>query len=203
MSDEKKTIPAPTPLVISRNNVSLTLTPKQFGKKSKNSGAWYQTPEISPATFTTVLPWFGEQFVCDTINKSARLIAQEILIGNVDETTGQLDEAKFALELADFTAGIAKLGDLEEDKEELEIQVNAITNDPEFEMPDEGVQMSERTQFLISEAKRLGKLIKPIRIQIADIEAKYALRAAKRKAKKEAAEKNAPVTDSKNVPVMS
>lgn len=188
MSDEKVVIPAPAPLTIVRNGSPKTLTPKQFGKKSKNAGAWYQTPETSPATFNDDIPWIGVQFLCDTFNKSARLICQDILIGNIDEATGVLDSEKYAAELADFTSGIAKLGDLEEDKEELELQLSNVTNDKEFEMPEEGTEMSERTQFLIAEARRLGKLIKPIRVQIDAIEAKYAIRSQKRKAAKAAQE---------------
>lgn len=190
MSDVKNEIPAPTPLSITRNNTSLTLTPKQFGKKSKNSGAWYQTPEISPASFETIVPWFGTQFVCDVINKASRLIGQDIYLGNISETDGKLDGVKYAAELTDFTEGIAKLGDLEEDKEELEIQLAAAVNDPLFTETDDNDVATEASKTLQVEAKRIGSLIKPIRKQIAAIEAKYALRSAARKAKAEAAKTN-------------
>lgn len=181
-------IPAPTPLKIVRNGLSKELVPMQFGKKSKNAGAWFQAPVMSPATFPDDATWFGQDFIVRTVNKVSRLICADIYIGNVNEETGVLNAENYAIELADFTSGIAKLADLEEDKEELEVALSTIVNDPDFAMPDEGETVSEKTASLVAEAKRLGKLIKPIRVQIAEIEAKYQARAAKRKAAKEAAE---------------
>jgi len=106
----------------------------------------------------------------------------DIYLDNIDETTGELNQAQMEADWADFTAGVAKLSDLEEQIGLLNDQMAPIVANPNFILDDPDQPTAEYVA-LAAQLRDLGKRIKPLRQQYAAISAVYKERAAKRKAK--------------------
>ncbi len=181
---ENKTAP-----VVKRNNIEKALTEMVFGKTSDNAGKKFWAPVID-VTNADDLAWAVADNLSGMVNKQLRLIFAEIYTDavkdNTNEATGILDQAGYDAQLAadwqDFTAGVAKLSDLEENIGLLQDQIGAIINNPEFQLDDEG-NKSPAMLALEGEVLALNKRITPLRKQYKAISEVYKERAAKRKDK--------------------
>lgn len=185
---EKK--PGSYPISIERNGITATLGVSKFGKLHSYKGHEFNTYETSQATFETDCKWLGLDFVTSVLNKRIRKDMGEIFVNAVENEDGTPRE-KFAMEqylkdLADFTAGEAKLADLQEDYEDLVAQQQELITKPEAsEMTNEG-QFTEAAQAILDQIRGLAPKINSIRASIKAIKDKYADRAAKREAAKAA-----------------
>lgn len=174
--------------VIVRNGVSKTFTPAIFGKKSNTAGAEFYYASVSEATFLTEdVPWIGISDLVDMVDKQMRNIGAGIFLDHFTDEKGQLVESKlndsnvveaYKIDLAEFTAGVAKLSDIQDQVDSLQDQNSALLDKAGADdVSDEDAQAYTQ-QILANNAK-----IKPLRIKIKDIQGKYAARAAARKAK--------------------
>lgn len=187
---------------ITRNGVSKTFVEQEFGKKSDNFGKKFFAPEltaegITPRVVTKEdgtgevqhgldIVWTGVDDLLTLTNKVLRQIFADIYTDNLDDK-GVFNEANWALDAADFSAGVAKLGDIEAELEELGLKQQEYVMDPDFVM-EEDATVSPRAAELTKLMKEISSKIKPLRVQKAAIEAKYKERADKRKARKAAAD---------------
>lgn len=182
MSNNKLTAP-----VIVRNNIEKTFTPAIFGKKSKTAGAEFFYASVSEATFDTDVQWIGKGEVVDFLDKALRGIGAGIFLDHFTNEAGELLADKmgdsntieaYKLDLADFTAGVAKLADIQEQVDRLQDENSALLDKAGADDVSEEDAQGYTQQILANNAK-----IKPLRVKIKDIQSKYAVRAAARKAK--------------------
>lgn len=174
--------------VISRNDVTKELSEQVFGKKSDNAGKKFFAPVLSLSDWDNDVLWLGKDTMIGGMNKILRNIFAGIYLDNLDPITGVLNEESWAAEAADFTAGVAKLSDLEEELDDLQALQQSFALDDEFGATDSNGVKTPRAIELESEIKKTADKIRPLRAQRDQIQAKYADRAAKRKASKEAKE---------------
>lgn len=173
-----------------RNNRSLVLSKQVFGKKSPNAGKEFYAPSsaggLPPQEY---IEWFGLTDVLNTLDRSARKIFGDIYLDNVDKTTGILNEEQMELDWADFSAGYAKLSDIDDQLDDLQALQQSYALDDQFGETVDGTTEGPKTERAM-ELERLitetALRIKPLRIQKSTIEAKYAERTAKREKKKAA-----------------
>ena len=213
MSEHKHEIKVP---VITRNGVNKTLTEMVFGKKSDNAGKKFFAPVIDISLIQDV-SWAGLDNLNGIANKVLRGIFADLFVDNIDEKTGIFNHANWEIEAADFTAGVAKLSDLEEQldilsAEQMELAENENFGAKEFvldahgeKIPDESgendgtpwegfkARFTAEAEELSRSIQKLNAKVRPLRIQKKTIEAKYAERAAKRKAKEEASKSKTAV----------
>jgi Xaa-Pro aminopeptidase len=184
---------------ITRNGVSFTLSEQVFGKKAPNKGKTFFAPEATPANWDSFVVWAGLDNIINPINRVLRRTFADIFLdeANWDDMQvvkdgenkgeivgGTINMERYLADCADFTAGVAKLSDLQDQIDELQDQLSALAMDPGYIL-DDNDQPTE-TYVKISEQMRdITKKIRPIKQQKAAIELKYAERAAKRKAKEE------------------
>lgn len=171
--------------VIERNGVKKLLIVDEFGKKSNYKGIKFPRPEFSIGDFENDSKWCGLDWVVALMNKSARLIFGDLFVDDDYQKefseTGKYPWEKWKADAEAFTAGIAKLKDLMDDKEELVAQQQALVADPLFSLG-EGEESTPAYVELTEKIKLLGKKIAPLTKQIADIRAKYAARIEKKEA---------------------
>lgn len=174
------------PVVVSRNGVDKTLERVVFGKKSPNKGKPFWAPSVTPDTLQKDIEWIGFDDTSSMLSRSLRQIFADIYVDNIDETTGEFNEQKYLLDIADFSGGVEKLSEIEEQLEEYYAVQQACALDDEFGVTDDSGALTEKAQELQKTVSEIALKIKPLKVKKADIEKKYADRAAKRKARKEA-----------------
>lgn len=193
MSDTATTATAPVtpPPVITRNGSDKTLKEFVFGKKSNFSGHKFFAPETSVADLSKDLPWYSENWVVDMVNRVSKKVFGDIYIDMLDtdeyKASGKFPWDQWKKDAEDFTAGVAKLGDLLEEIDELQGIQQTLAQDPKFELDADDNPTPDYTR-IAEQMKEIAKKIKPLRNQVAAIKAKYQERADKREAKKQAAE---------------
>ena len=190
--------------VINRNNTSLTLAKEVFGKKSKEHvGKEFFAPQIGDSlpvlvkdvdvngtkqdvlTNINSLLWIGIEDMVGILDTSMRRIAAEIYLDNLDEKTGQFNQAQWELDIADFSAGFDRLSDIETQLDNLAAEQVKIVDDENFGAEDANGVKTEAAAALEKELHNINSKVKPLRIKKATITAKYAARAAVRVARKE------------------
>lgn len=176
------------PPVVIRNESSKTLSLTEFGKKSPNKGVPFFTPVFTADTFQEDVKWAGIDEVTATLNREYRGIFGDIFIDNRDEKTGDINWDALQADWADFTAGVQKLSDIEDEIETIQDKQNELINDPNFEMTEEGVAVTAEAVAIKKQMIENTVKIKALRAQREVISAKYAVRAEKRKANKAAKE---------------
>lgn len=185
MSEHTHTAPVVKIPVITRNGVALELKKQAFGKKSPNVGKSFFAPVIDINNVDDV-KWVGADDINGFVNKNLRAISGGIYLDNIDEKTGVFNYANWELEMAEFSAGVDKLSDLEDELDALQGEQQSIVLDDRFgEVGDNG-EPTEYATELSTRAKAIAQKIKPIRIKRDSITEKYKARAAARKAKEEA-----------------
>lgn len=181
------------PLVITRNGVEWTFTTATFGKRSKAfKGKEFPVPTFSKENFDKGVIWFGIDDVLQSMNKTARRIGGEIFTASWEDNFGEgakhaskeaaveAFNAQIAADWVDFSAGIVKLSDIQDDIDELvDEQQTLIASTPESQ---------EDVDKMFLRLKELAAQIQPLKAEAAAITAKYAVRAEKRKATKAAKE---------------
>ena len=174
--------------VVNRNGIDKALVGMVFGKKSDNAGKHFFAPVLSEENFENDAKWMGIGELISLANTWLRKTFGEIMLDNIDEKTGILNEEQMKLEWADFSAGVQKLSDIDDQLDELQALQQSYALDEDFGATnDEGVK-TERAVELEALIKQVAAKIKPLRVQKATIEAKYAERAEKRKQKKAASD---------------
>ncbi len=171
--------------VITRNDVSKTLSKAVFGKRSNNAGVEFYTPTFSIASIDDDIKWLGPDWIVSLANKTARRIFGSIYLENLDEE-GKLNVESWQNDAERFTTGFAKLGELETEIEELMDEQQALV-DKFSEMVANGDMESPAANELKNKMMELAGQIKPLRLNAAAITEEYKERVAIRKAKKEAA----------------
>jgi len=179
--------------VVPRNGVSLTLEAQVLGKMHDKAGQRFWAPVIDVSNPDHVA-WAVAESLSSIVNKELRLIFADIYLsametkeegGLVDSTTGKYDpeemKARLEADWADFTAGVSRLADLQDQIDILQDQMSPIALDPDYCAPEEGEQPSPRFIELAGKMRELGKRIKPLRTQLNNIKEVYKIRAAKRK----------------------
>lgn len=182
--------------VIVRNNIPKEFVEDQIGKKSKNyAGVKFFTPKVTEESLATDMDWIGKGEVARTLTKVLRPIFADIHIDNLDKNTGLLNMQSWEVDAGKFTAGVAKLSDIEEELDDLQARQQTIVLSENFGAEEEvdvnGEKRMVKTapaQELETQMKEIADLIRPLRIERAKIMAEYADRAEKRKATKAAEE---------------
>lgn len=174
--------------IITRNGISKTFTKSVFGKKSPNAGVEFYTPEFSVGEFENDTKWAGLDWFISLGTRAARKLFGDIHLDNIDKDTGKLNTAAWQADAEDFTSGVIKLKELEEEIEDLVSQSQVYLLDERFGETDDEGKPTPYALELSSNAVRVTNILKPLRAQKASIKAKYAERVAVRDAK-EAAEK--------------
>jgi hypothetical protein len=171
-------------LKVGRNDTVIELTETVFGKKSPNAGKTFYTPVLKLENWDVAVPWFGKEQVCEVVNRAVRKIFGDIATdeNNYNED-GTVNWEAMRTDWADFSAGVAKLSDIQEQIDELVDQQQALAMDDNFGATDDNGSKTPRAIELEELIRKCAESIRPLRKQKADIEAKYAARAAKRKAK--------------------
>ena len=175
-------------VVISRNGVTKELTPEPFGKLSNDYGKWFAYPVLSLATWDTDSKWVGLEGVVDIVVSELRSIFADIYTDNIGDD-GVFNREQWLADCADFTAGVARLSDIESQLDTLQGLQQTYALDDAFGSEDANGVPTEAAKELEAKIKDVAKKIAPLRAKRASITAKYQARADKRKAKKEAAEK--------------
>lgn len=176
------------PVVITRNGVEKELSSTVFGKLSPNAGKKFYTPVLSPANAEKDTAWVGVSDLFDIANRVLRRTFADIYLDEDNRNPdGTINEENLLQDYADFTAGMAKLTDLEDQIDELQQQQQALAIDPNFVLEDPANPTKEYAE-IAEQMKKIALTIKPLRAKKASIEAKYQVRADKRKAAKAAKE---------------
>lgn len=185
--------------VVKRNNVEVTLVEQVFGKTSDQAGNKFWAPVIDVSSERDQT-WVGIDHINGLVNKQLRLIFADIYIDakkdNTDEATGVLNvaafEAQMAADWADFTAGAAKLSDLEDQIGILQDQISEIIQGDEFGTLDDQGNKTAACTAAEEKVFALNQRISPLRKQYKSISEVYKERAAKRKAKAAASKTQTP-----------
>ena len=181
------------PPIVSRNGVSLPLQLTKFGKTSDRKGQEFWMLEATAANQEMVRAFSSDETVNTVLSRFLRRVAQEIHIDNTDKDTGITDITGVIADWADFTSGAATMSDLEEQIGELVDQVQTIVADPDYALGDND-QPANPTRYLelTESVKALSKKIRPLKLQLADVQKKHAAAAAKRALAKEAKAASSP-----------
>jgi hypothetical protein len=173
--------------VIVRNGVPFTFTKGTTSKKHSNPGMDFWYPYVTFEQIdesADVRKWFGD--VLEAVNKPLRIIFTDLAIDHTVD--GVLNYEQWEAAAADFTAGRAKIADLDEEISSWN-DINVKLGDELIKLTEDGVDSSnERVQQLYKEiATNTQKHIKPLKILKAQISEKYAKIVEARKAKEVAA----------------
>jgi hypothetical protein len=179
---------APT---IVRNGISKVLTEQTFGKKSPHVGKKFFAPTVTQETFQTDVEWISFDNVRSMLDKALRVIFAGIHLDHFNAETGLVNMDAWAIDAADFTAGVDKLSDLDDELDGLQAQQQSYALDDQFGEVDASGQKTERALELEKLIKETADKIRPIRIKRDDLRIKWAERAAKREAKKAVVAKEA------------
>lgn len=171
--------------VITRNGIDKTFTEQTFGKKSPHKGAKFLSPVITPESYETDKVWVGDADLFSILNKVFRTMFADIWTDNIRED-GSFDEEKWRLDAAEFTAGVDKLSEIDEQLEEFQALQQTYALDENFGATNDDGTKTKEAIDLEEKLKELALKVKPLRIKKKSIEETYAERAAKRKARKEA-----------------
>lgn len=197
MSEHKHTeVKAPE---IKRNDITKVLKEQVFGKQSDRGGVKFYAPVID-LTVEDDVKWAGIENLSGIVNKTLRKIFADLYVDNVNEETGVFDRENWEAQAADFTAGVAKLSDIEEQLDSLMAEQQSYALDPDFGATvddSEGSPKTERAVEIEKHIREVANKIKPLRTQKAAIEVKYAAAALKRKDK----EKNSKTKTEQSEPV--
>lgn len=184
MSDEQQKLN----LTIVRNDVPWTLELSPFSKKSPHVGKSFPTPVVNEANFQDYVKWFGLTEFLSYINNSVRVDFMGIYTDNIDEKTGIFNAEKWAIDAADFTAGVTKLSAVEEQMEELQAKQYERIESPDFGAEGAEGTPTEAAAKIDVELKEINGKLKTLKVLKADLLVKIGEKAAKRKATKEANE---------------
>lgn len=192
MSDNNTVEQAP---VVERNGVKLALSADMFGKKSPNAGKSFWRPVLDVMNPDHVT-WASAEFFNTAANKLVRNAFADIYLEAIDsaeyKSTGQLPLDWLAAEYADFSAGEAKLSELEDAMDKLSIEQEKLQSTPAWESYEPGTPLNDEQLSIKVQMKSNSEKIKGLRSQRDAIEAKYKERAAKRKAREEASPTKTP-----------
>lgn len=172
----------PNAPVVEINGVSKTLTKQTFGKLSKNKGQVFYAPEFSQSTFDTDVKWTGPMYVLGILNRNARKAFGEIYVDNINATTGKLDQEGWLHDAQDWTSGVTKLSDIEDEMLELQGQMSVLTEDEHFGETDESGNKTDACNELNSRIASLAAKLRPLRAEKLRISERYKDRVAKRDA---------------------
>lgn len=187
----KETLPVKQ---VTRNGVTKEMSWKTFGKKAVGkAGKPFPTPEVGLSSFENDIKWVGPIEVCNVLTKALRRVFMDIYDNALDAETGIFNWDQWQKDAEAMDTGFPRLSELEDEISELQDQNGAILDSPEFNtaLSTEG---DEITAELLEFKKTLSannSKIKALKKQYAEIEAEYAVRAARRKATKEANEAKA------------
>ena len=155
---------------------------------SPNKGKSFWTPEAEAGKTEEFFQWVGTDVVLNLTVRNLRKVFGEIATdSNNLNTDGSANWELMLKDWSDFTAGVAKLSDLEEQISELQDQISVIVFDEKMAVGDNGQPEFPEDYIRLSEqAKVLNQKIRPLKSQHKAISEKYAARAAARAAKAEA-----------------
>ena len=172
-------------------DIGKSMTEGAFGKKSdKFAGKKFWYPDFSMDNVLIGVEWLGLSEVADALTKVYRRVFADIYAqaweDNTDEKTGITDMAAMDLQMKadwqEFSAGVPKLSEIEDEIQSLtDLQLALTTDDSIGDDP-------ESLMKLRSDMKQIAAKITPLKAKKAEITAKYAARSEKRAAKKEAKE---------------
>jgi len=170
---------------ITRNGITLACVEDAFGKQSNTPGRKFFKVELDLAK-SEHQTWFGLDNLTSMTNRYIRKEFAAIHNDNVDEKSGEFNFDQWLADATDFTAGVAKLSELEEQLDSLQVLQQNYALDANFGATDDNGEKTPEAVELENKIREVAKRIKPLRTQKAAIEAKYAAAAAKRKAKEAA-----------------
>jgi hypothetical protein len=161
--------------VIKRNGVDFQFTKGTTGKKHSNPGLDFWFPEVTDEQIKdpNVLQWFGD-VTANALNKVTRLIfidmAIEYTVDGVFNVEGWTNAAP------DFTAGRAKIADLEEELTSLTDINLALTEKIIALVDSEGADLTDPRVMALHKQVQDNHInrIRPLRTKIVEIKAKYA-----------------------------
>ncbi len=183
------------PPSITRNGVTLTLVPKDFGLKSLNKGKTYFIPPAFKLDDEASVTWRGKDTIEEAIQKSERLIFMDIFTDNIGDD-GIFNEAKYLVDCAEFTAGVQSLVDINEKLDELYALQQDRVNSPDFGATEDGTDNTPKTAACVALEEAMSatsREIIPLRTKKVALEARYKAAADKRKAKADSSTTKTPV----------
>jgi len=167
--------------VINRNGVDFIFTKATTGKKHSVPGLDFFFPYVTFEQLdqsADVRKWFGD--VLESVNKTTRTIFTDLAIEHTVD--GVLNYEQWALDAADFTAGRAKIADLEEEVALL-VDSNVAIVDKMMALIENDGNPEEIAALQTQSTNIMRNQVKPLRLKIADIKSKYAKIVAAREAK--------------------
>jgi hypothetical protein len=172
-------------VLVERNGISFPFTWTSTGKKHKNPGVAYPMPLLKPSQLQTdenARTWYGD--MPDTIiNRYFRAVYADIALDNFDEATGEINWATWTDAASEPNAGRTKIADLEAEVAE-QIDITTALTDKVFTMMENDSENPEIATLQSQIQNILKNVVKPLRLKIADIKAKYDKIVAAREAKK-------------------
>lgn len=198
--------------VVERNNRSLKLGTSTFGKRSPHKGKTFHTPELrqpsalevttdnaSSLVGSTVLTgvddyiWFGLEDINLALNREARAIFGDLHTSNIDEKTGILNETALMEEWKEFTSGVEKITDIEDQMDSLREEQGNIVDNPNF-----GADTEEGNN-LLKRVREINTKVAELKEKHAGIKEIYKVRAANRKPRTKKGEANTEATPTAEV----
>lgn len=184
---------------VKRNEVDWNLVMMPFSKKSPHVGKEFPAPVVDEASFDLYTKWFGRTDLISYLNAAVRTDFMGIYTDNIDEKTGIFNEEKWAVDAADFTAGVTRLADVKEQLEVLFETQYKLVNDENYAATEvikdeQGQEQEVKTQACIAleqQIKANNDKIKPLKVLKAALEIKIGEKAEKRAATKAANEAKA------------
>lgn len=179
------------PPKVTRNNVTLNLTPEKFGKTSPNKGQEFWALQANETNWDKVVEFVGRPIIMANTTRFLRRVGIDIFSDEKNKQDGVVQWESILSDWAEFDTGGATLKDLMEEISQLQDQAAEITDTMEEEgvYDDNGdVKANKQNRFneLSLELKDLTNKIRPLKKEIKRIQDKYAVIAEKRKASKEA-----------------
>jgi hypothetical protein len=191
MSQHNHVYTKENPPHVTRNEVTLSLSPQKFGKTSPNKGQEFWALEANETNWDKVVNFIGRPIIMATTTRFLRRVGIDIFSDAKNKVDGVINWDAVLQDWAEFDTGGATLKDLMEEINQLQDQAAEITDTMEEEgvYDDNGdvkADKQERFNELSLELKDLTNKIRPLKKEIKRIQEKYAVIAEKRKATKEA-----------------
>lgn len=189
-------------ITIPRNDTEVVTGSSVFGKKSPNAGKSFPCPKWEVEQWDNLVQWLGKDNIVPLANSFVRGVSMEVYVNNVDEKTGVFDVEGYIEEMQDLSAEKESLGGLEDEIQKLSDKQSNLAAQDEIwnEVDAAGKPMTDRAVAAVQEMRSISAAISPLKVKKAEIEARYAAAAAKRKANK-AAKKAGPVPVPQGEPV--